>query len=1048
MKDSFLGNVAKSLYGRYGDGVSSLNIVMPNRRSRLFLEEALADEAGKPLWQPHYSSIDDLMGDIAGMRPADRIRSVVELYKVWIEYHEEPFDRFYFWGETLLADFDQIDKYLVDAAALFRNLSDLKNIGDDFEYFNEEQRGAVARFWSAFATESGVSAEKERFHAIWNSLGAVYRRFRENLASQGVGYVGMTHRAAAERIASGQASVKSGARYAVVGFNALSECEKVLFDHLKAEYGAEFFWDYDDYYTHGEGQEAGLFAKRNTARYPQPEYFLNPTDNFGKRKNITAVSLPSDSLQCKYAATFIREVARRQGGVGKETAIVLTNEQLLVPLLHSLPEEVNDVNITMGYPLRQSLAYSFTERLFRLQNNAREKGGEAMFHYSDVTGLLSHPFVLSGEKECADAIRTDMVLKSKVFVRGSEFAGSPFLEKVFSRQTSWRGLTDYIIDILSIISGSGAAAGCTPYETVLQREFFGEIAETLRKLGGSLADCDVEITSATFASLARRMLQNIRIPYSGEPLKGLQIMGILETRNLDFDNVLILSMNDDTFPGNPSASASFIPYNLRFGYGLPTPQYHDGVYAYYFYRLLQRAGDVCFTYSSTTGEDSSGEPSRYIYQLEYESPHEVGRENASLDISLAGYEPITVNKTPEVMAIMSAWLDVDCPPSPMEHGGDCGNRSRLAGSAGNCRNSQLPAESGRDYDAASPPPELNNDCEDSSPPAKSVGDCGKRSPLERPAVDCGASLPPPGGRLEYLSPSALNTYLDCPLKFYFLYVAKLRPEEEVTEEIDVARFGDILHRAMELLYTPLKGVADPRPAIKELIGSPQAGAMVDRAVSDVCFGGEAFSPDEIAGNLLLVGEIVGRYINRSILPFDARREPFTILELERRLGCGFGFRTGGMELTVRLGGKADRVDALDDGGVRIVDYKTGSIHKDFVSVGALTGDDPKKRAPAVFQTFLYSLMVDTMQKSGELTGRYVCPELYYVRAMNAEDYSPLLDHDKVGVVEDYSPYREELEEVLRRKLEEIFDPSQPFAQCADASPCSYCDFAAVCRRSG
>ena len=540
MEHSFLGNVARSLYSQYGDRISSLNIVLPNRRSRLFLEHELAEVIDKPLWQPTYLSVDELMSQFADIRPADRIRSVVELYKVWQEYHDEPFDRFYFWGEMLLGDFDQIDKYMIDAGRLFRNINEIKEIGDEFEYLAEEQRAAVARFWAAFSTDKGVSAEKERFRTIWNSLWPVYCKFRERLAAQGVGYAGMIHRTAAESITSGSIGREDGGAYVVIGFNALSACEKVLFDHLKSVYNADFFWDYDDYYMDDPMQEAGLFAKDNIRRYPHPQYFRNKTDNFSARKNISAASLPSDSLQCKYAATFLGEVWERQGYVAQETAIVLTNEDLLVPLLYSLPDYVKDVNVTMGYPLRHSLAYSFTERLLKLQNHARKKNGEVSFYHGDVTGLLEHPFILSADREFAERLRTDIIMKSRIYVRGNEFAGSPFLQTIFSFQEKPVELIGYIIGILSSIAASGINHGANKYEAMMQREFFGEIAETLRKLANSLEGCGVEMTSATVSSLARRMLQNVRIPYSGEPLRGLQVMGILETRNLDCDNVPIL----------------------------------------------------------------------------------------------------------------------------------------------------------------------------------------------------------------------------------------------------------------------------------------------------------------------------------------------------------------------------------------------------------------------------------------------------------------------------------------------------------------------------
>jgi RecB family exonuclease len=986
---TFLGNVARSLYGRYGGDISSLGIVLPNMRSRLFFMDELARVIEAPVWQPSYISVDDLMGSIAGIDTIDRTRAIVELYKVWQRFHDEDFDRFYFWGEMLLGDFDQIDKYMIDADALFGNIRDLKAIGDGLDYLNEEQRAAIARFWAAFGSgEGGRSGEQERFAAVWNTLRDVYHAFRLSLSEQGMGYTGMIHRAAAEKIRAGEAVIPAGA-YAIVGFNALSQCEKILFDALR-EGGAGFFWDSDDYYVENRQQEAGLFLRDNIERYPQPEYFNNETDNFGKPKNVAAVAVASDSMQCKYAAEFIRETEARQGGVGKETAIVLTDEELLVPLLYSIPESVGDINVTMGYPLRQSIAYSFTERLLKLQNNRRERGGETVFYHSDVTGLLSHPFVMSVGLERAEAIRAEIVAKSRVYVKASVFQDIPLLSKIFTPQAGWAELIEYVIDIISDIArreAAGVDAGGTENAgdqsvgvgmgdagvaraaggDVLQKEFLGQIAGTLRKLANSLKDCGVDLSLRVASSLARRMLQNVRVPYSGEPLKGLQVMGILETRNLDFENVLILSMNDDNFPGNPSASSSFIPYNLRFAYGLPTPQHHDGVYAYYFYRLLQRAGKVDMAYSSAADEDSTGEPSRYIYQLEYESPHAVVKKNIGIDVSMAVAEPIEVTKTPEVMESLLRYVD------------GRGGADESGGAA--------------------------------------------------------------------VSPSAFNAYLDCPLKFYFRSIARLKADGEVAEEIDALTFGSILHKAMELLYSPLVGIQQPGGEIEKLIGSEAVDRAVDDALCEIYFNGEEVPPAEYEGNTLLVRDIVRKYINNNILPFDARQGDFTIIALERELHSGFVFGELGQTLrTIRFRGTADRIDMLPGGMLRIIDYKTGSPHRDFAGLAELLGDEAARRNGAVLQTFLYSLMAAGMQERGELPGSGVSPALYYVRMMNAEDYSPLLNHKTAGAVDNYADHREDLEELLNARLTELFDPSVPFTQCRDTLPCRYCDFNLICRR--
>lgn len=949
---TFLGKVAESLWRQYGADISSLKLLVPNARSRMFFADELSKVIDRPLWQPQYVSIDDMMFELAGAAPADRIRAVVELYKVYSQYHREDFDSFYFWGEMLMADFDQIDKYMVDAGTLFSNINDLKELEDALVYMEEGQREVVRRFWASFGIEEEHSAEKRDFLTVWNTLSKIYDGFRERLASSGTAYTGMAHRMAAEKIKAGGAlPAQEGVRYAVIGFNALSECEKTLFDHLQKSGQADFFWDYDEYYLADKEQEAGLFMRANTARYQQAEYFVNATDNFGGAKKVTAVSVPSDPLQCKYAAEFLREVYACQGSVGKETAIVLTDESLLVPLLNSIPDEVADINVTMGYPLRQTLAYSFTERLLSLQNHARTSNGATEFHHADATGLLTHPFVVAEDAARAAELNDNIVTKSRVYAPESLFAGKGIISRIFTAPESWSDITGYIINIVSeIAQGIGDKAS---------REYFGVIADTLRKLGNSLTDCGVELTVPVVSSLARRMLQNVRIPYSGEPLSGLQVMGILETRNLDFDNVMIMSMNDDNFPGNPAASSSFIPHNLRLAYGLPTPRHHDGVYAYYFYRLLQRASRVDMVYCSSNDTDNSGEPSRYIYQLDYESPHDVIKRQAGLDIAFAGAEPITVAKSDDVAAELEKFF----------------------------------------------------------------------------------------GGLRSLSPSAFNAYMDCRLRFYFRYIAGLKPEDVVSEEVDMPMFGTILHRAMELLYAPMLHVEDPRPQIRALIGSSAVGAAVDKAVAEICFQDESVAPGSYGGQLMMVRDIVIRYIDGGLLPFDAGGDRFTVMALEKDMEGQFTFGPDGGRRTVRLRGKADRVDMLDGGMVRIVDYKTGKPYTDFKGIGDMFGN-PSYENHAMMQTFLYSLMATDMQSRGALPGRGSLPALYYVRAMNKGDYSCIIrDKGRKALVISYEDYREEMEELLGQVLTEMFSPEAPFDQCDDPGTCGGCDFNPVCRRA-
>lgn len=947
---SFIDEVVSSLYGRYGDDISSLNLVFPSRRARLFFSDALSRVTLRPVWQPRFVDINDLMQQISGIACGDRIKLVTALYKVYSRHHDESFDEFYFWGDMLLSDFDQIDKYLIDADVLFTNIGDLHALEDHLAYLTPEQIGIVSRFWQSFGAESNFSDEKARFMSIWRTLGTIYHEYRAALSVQGLAYEGMVHRIAAERIAADDLPDEFPApesRYVIVGFNALSACEKRLFTWLRNSGRAEFWWDYDDYYVGNADHEAGLFLRSNIREYPAP-LDTGPHGRFVQAKKVSVVSAPSDSLQCKYVHTFLEGLLRRGLKPDKETAIVLTDESLLLPVLYSIPDEIGAVNVTMGYPLRQTTAYSFVERLLELQRRKRrKKDGTLQFYHSDVVGILNHPYILEQDSVRSGELIADIQRSQRVYVEAGRIAVPGVTDRIFSAADGWTELADYLQRVLACIGGLPSAE-----DGPRRREFFSVIIDNLCQVGTSLRDSGLEVTVPVFSSLLRKILQGVRIPYEGEPLSGIQVMGILETRNLDFENVLILSANDDTFPGNLTAGASFIPHNLRLAYGLPTPMHHEGVYAYYFYRLLQRASVVHIAYCSRSDDKHTGEPSRYIYQLDYESPHDVVRTQVPLSVSLAPQHPLAVPKTGEVAERLYAFLDG-------------------------------------------------------------------------------------GGRT--FSPTSFYAYIECPLKFCFRSIERLRPEEEVAEEIDLPMFGTILHKAMELLYTPLLNIPEPGRQIRALIGSAAVADAVTRAVSGEYLRDPSLGSDEYGGNVLLVRDIVARYIGRCILPYDAAHPGFRIEGLEQSVTAPVSFCLGSETHTVTFAGTSDRLDRLTDGRVRVVDYKTGAPKTEFRDLDALFSADSRQRNAAALQTLLYSMMVS------RTTGSDVQPALYYVRRMNDPDYSPLLVEGKREVFS-FAPYRDPLQAYLQTTLASLFDFSEPFRQCDDRSVCEYCDFREICRR--
>ncbi len=943
----FLHEVAESLYATHKDDICRLNLIFPSRRSRIFFIDALKQIVTQPIWQPHWLSLDELMSTASAIDPAERIRLISELYKIYSDFHNESFDKFYFWGEVLLSDFDMIDKYLIDADMLFRNVSDIKELESDISYMTPEQLQIIA-FWSSLNNGEELSTEKSNFLRVWRSLPPIYHKYRARLSELGVGYTGMIQRSAVERIKDGSFEFPSDQHYVAIGFNALSECEKFLFDTLSKRSTIDFFWDYDNYYTKGFEQEAGLFIRDNITRFPA----LHDTshDNMSRPKKFNVVGAVSDSLQCKYVSKIISEIIEKEGGIDKETAIVLTDENLLTPLLYALPENVGKINVTMGYPLNQSLAYAFIERLLVLQTHAkRMSDGRITFYHIDVIGILSHPYVDMVNRDLFDEIINDINQLRMISVDREFISRNDLLSQIFTYCNNWSELSGYLTRVIALVVQ-------IPYDgddSKSRIEYLATLSSNITTLHNSILNCDIPITQTIYLSLLRRFLQTIRIPFEGEPIEGVQVMGILETRNLDFKNVIILSMNDDNFPGNRFTKPSYVPYNLRSAYGLPTPEHHEGVFAYYFYRLIQRAEQVWMLYCSHADDKSTGEPSRYIYQLKYESGFNIDHVNVGVDVNLSETQPIEVAKEGVVAQQLSRFTDPENPVS--------------------------------------------------------------------------------------ISPTAFYRYVACPLRFYFYSLARITSENELSEDVDAPMFGTILHAAMQSLYEPLVGERDLQPKLTALLEGNRVELAVEKAINENYLQSKKGRVEEYSGNLLIVKEIVSKYIRKGVLAYDIAHPNFEIVGVEDTVKLRV--KVSDRE-SVQLKGVSDRIDRLDSGSLRVVDYKTGEPHLDFESVEALFEGSGKDRQSNIIQTFLYSMMLTHRDKVR------VTPSLFYVRFMNRKEYDPtLIDKSTQSPVVDYSQYSEEFEEFVHKKLSELFDRTIPFRQCADIeNTCTYCDYKEICKR--
>lgn len=958
--ESFLKLVAADLYKHTEGNLAHTAVVFPNKRAGLFFNEYLAQESDSPIWSPAYVSISELFRSLSPWEVGDPVKLVCELYKIFRRETQstETLDDFYFWGEMLISDFDDADKNKVDTDKLFSNLQDLRNIMDDYTFIDDEQEEAIRQFFQNFSIERRT-ALKERFISLWDVLGNIYKGFRESLASQNIAYEGMMYRHVIEHLNVDKLPYE---KYVFVGFNVLNKVEHTLFTQLKDAGKAVFYWDYDEFYMKENRQavthEAGEFIRRNLRDFPSPlsgELFKN----LSKPKEVHYIASSTENAQARYLPQWIRNNLTTPE---KETAVVLCNEALLQPVLHSLPAEVKHVNITMGFPLSQTPVYSFLIALLELHTHGFNfKSGR--YTFQSVVTLLKHPYTrqLTGQ---AELLEKELTRNNRFYPLPGELGKDEFLTRLFTPLSGNLNLCIRLSETLQQVAGIYQANTSGTEDTdafnQLYRESLFKAYTTINRFRTLIEEDELTVQSETFRRLLVKVLSATNIPFHGEPAIGMQVMGVLETRNLDFRHLVLLSVNEGQLPKS-GGDSSFIPYNLRKAFGMTTIEHKIAVYAYYFYRLLQRAERITLMYNTSSDGLNRGEWSRFMLQFLIEWPHPITRQFLEAGQSPQGTSPITVEKTPDVMRRMQSLFDVRA-----------------------------------------------------NPKAK-------------------------------FSPSALNYYLDCPLKFYYRYVAGLSAPDEVSAEIDSATFGSIFHYAAEHIYKDLTthGKVINKEALETLLRNEvKLQNYVDTAFKKLFFNVPQNEKPEYNGVQLINSAVIARYL-KQLLQNDLRYAPFTFIASEMEVDEPIDIQTPKGVIKSRIGGIIDRMDSKD-GTLRIVDYKTGGDADTPPHVESLFIPD-KKRSNYVFQTFLYAAIMCRKQPTMK-----IAPALLYIHRAATETYSPVIQMGEPRkpkeAVEDFSKYEKEYRERLQGLLEEIFNPEKSFAQTEIIEKCTYCDFKALCKR--
>ena len=655
--ETFLKQVATDLYNRTQGRLSRTAVVFPNKRAGLFFNEYLMQQSDVPIWAPAYLSISELFRGLSGWEISDPIKLVCELYKVFCKHthHSETLDSFYFWGELLLSDFDDADKNMVHTDELFKNLQELHALMDDFSFMNKEQEEAIQQFFENFSIDKRTVL-KDKFLSLWDVLGEVYRDYRDTLKAQNIAYEGMLYRDAVENLTPESLPYDT---YVFVGFNVLNKVEHTLFKKLQNAGKALFYWDYDPFYMDEKKQhEAGVFIRKNLIDFPSalPEDAFLKMRNMNSPKEIEYICSPTENAQVRHLPQWIRQNLTKDAE--KETAVVLCNESLLQPVLHSLPSNVGHINITMGFPLSQTPVHSFLTTLIELQlQGYQPKNGRFLFQ--QVIAVLKHPYTRR-LTQASESLENELTQKNRFYPLPSELQRDKFLSQIFQPIETNQGLVRYLtkaLENVAVIYRKEEDEAKNELFNQLYRESIFRAYTTLNRFATLIEEGSLNVNKETLRRLLTKVLSGTSIPFHGEPAIGMQIMGVLETRNLDFRHLVLLSVNEGQLP-KTGGDSSFIPYNLRKAFGMTTIDHKISVYAYYFYRLMQRAERVTLMYNNCSDGLNRGEWSRFMLQFLIESNHPIVQRTLISGQSPQGSTPIRIIKTPQVMERMHLVFDL------------------------------------------------------------------------------------------------------------------------------------------------------------------------------------------------------------------------------------------------------------------------------------------------------------------------------------------------------------------------------------------------------
>ena len=960
----FLKKVAETFIEKAGR-LDRTCFVFPNRRSGAFFRKYLRECSVNPMIFPEVQTISDFIGSHSGLIDAGRIEQLFALYDSYLKVagHVD-FDRFLYWGDMILGDFNDVDRYMVDARELFVNIENLKSINADF--LTESQREVIKNFFGEYrvgGTENlWIGDEgKKRYFRLWSVLNDLYEEFKLRLKGKGLSYSGLTYHVAAEKIKEKSKDDFEFERIVFIGFSTLSKSEEVIFNHLKNIGIGDFYWDFNSPVFSDPENKGTVFLREYVKEFPSC-YDIGE-EPACSMLSIRVISVPSGAGQSKVAAHLIEQLVESRDIENPEdaidTAIVLPDEKYLGSVLRSVPESIGTMNVTMGYPMANTAVASFMRMIAVAFGHKRVRNGIVSFYYEDLENLLSHPYVVALCGKEIDEFKRAVIERRLFFVDiGTIVELLPSLADVFGKVefSSSLEIVSYVRKVIETV-GNKLSIVSECEDLSLERYFICKYVDSLVELESMIKDYSmVEMSEKTFFFLIDRMTSGATVAFEGEPMHGLQIMGVLETRLLDFKNLIIFSMNEKVFPSK-HYTRSFIPESLRAAYGISTYHKQDSMFTYYFYRMISRAENVFLLYDSRTQGVSTGEVSRYVSQLRRIYNRGKCEEYAFGYNVLLPVEPvIEVEKTPRVMERIIRYT--------------------------------LPDTS------------------------------------------------------KNFSASMINTYVECPLKFYFKYVEDIREEDEINDFIDSATFGTIVHEIMQAIYDAVP-LTDGKKIVRhdylENLSSPESFEL-QKIIGEVV-SKEYDKNKDGGGDVEVIKNIIAYYIV-PVLRHDMSLTPFEYVGSE--IEQSFRWRLDD-DLTINYKQIIDRLDKVD-GTLRIVDYKTG---KDEVNIKSFDSIFDAGKSGGHQKAVLQILLYCNAYSEKEKYGGDIKPVIYKIRDVRLlGDERFCLKYESNPIISyNNSIFKDGFMEKIRMIVREILNSDVKFTRTADRKKCLYCQFAEACNRN-